>query len=189
MGGRPQQHPWQPPQSAGHSHDGLIIQRNMALFFSVRDRTELKLRVTVRIWKEQQNPDTGACIPNLLSWMWMIPTGSFDSDVYYRAIFSLHSWCLPSCFCDPVETCSRLLGVCSWIKETYMGPSWKHVKRVSYFDTKAGLTQHLTKRKELLSLFPTWLVCGTLLKESILKKPGTSWHGAVSCLHILGNLF
>ncbi|MBA0795987.1 hypothetical protein Gohar_006800, partial [Gossypium harknessii] len=41
------------------SHDGLIIQRNMALFFSGGDRKELKLRVTGRVWKEQQNPDTG----------------------------------------------------------------------------------------------------------------------------------
>ncbi|KAL5998936.1 E3 ubiquitin-protein ligase sinat3 [Asimina triloba] len=49
------------------SHDGLIIQRNMALFFSGGDRKELKLRVTGRIWKEQQNPDAGACIPNLCS--------------------------------------------------------------------------------------------------------------------------
>ncbi|KAK6117694.1 hypothetical protein DH2020_048546 [Rehmannia glutinosa] len=46
------------------SHDGLIIQRNMALFFSGGDRKELKLRVTGRIWKEQQNPDAGVCIPN-----------------------------------------------------------------------------------------------------------------------------
>ncbi|KAG9135395.1 hypothetical protein Leryth_007146 [Lithospermum erythrorhizon] len=30
-------------------------------------RKELKLRVTGRIWKEQQNPDGGACIPNLCS--------------------------------------------------------------------------------------------------------------------------
>lgn len=36
------------------SHDGLIIQRNMALFFSGGDRQELKLRVTGRIWKEQR---------------------------------------------------------------------------------------------------------------------------------------
>ena len=49
------------------SHDGLIIQRNMALFFSGGDRKELKLRVTRRIWKEQQNPDAGVCIPNLCS--------------------------------------------------------------------------------------------------------------------------
>ncbi|KAK9914453.1 hypothetical protein M0R45_038233 [Rubus argutus] len=36
---------------------------------SVRDshRKELKLRVTGRIWKEQQNPDSGVCIPNLCS--------------------------------------------------------------------------------------------------------------------------
>ncbi|XP_002864238.2 LOW QUALITY PROTEIN: E3 ubiquitin-protein ligase SINAT5 [Arabidopsis lyrata subsp. lyrata] len=47
------------------SHDGLIIQRNMALFFSGGERKELKLRVTGRIWKEQQNPDSGVCIPNL----------------------------------------------------------------------------------------------------------------------------
>ncbi|KAH8488820.1 hypothetical protein H0E87_024452 [Populus deltoides] len=49
------------------SHDGLVIQRNMALFFSGGDRKELKLRVTGRIWKEQQNPEGGACIPNLCS--------------------------------------------------------------------------------------------------------------------------
>lgn len=47
------------------SHDGLIIQRNMALFFSGGERKELKLRVTGRIWKEQQNQDNGNCIPNL----------------------------------------------------------------------------------------------------------------------------
>ncbi|KAE8717846.1 putative E3 ubiquitin-protein ligase SINAT1 [Hibiscus syriacus] len=35
------------------SFDGLIIQRNMALFFSGGDRKELKLRVTGRIWKEE----------------------------------------------------------------------------------------------------------------------------------------
>lgn len=51
------------------SHDGLIIQRNMALFFSGGDRKELKLRVTGRIWKEQpqQNVDStsssAGCIP------------------------------------------------------------------------------------------------------------------------------
>ncbi|KAK8651277.1 hypothetical protein V6N13_140885 [Hibiscus sabdariffa] len=33
------------------SQDGLIIQRNLALFFSGGDRLELKLRVTGRIWK------------------------------------------------------------------------------------------------------------------------------------------
>lgn len=35
------------------SFDGLIIHRNMALFFSSGTRQELKLRVTGRIWKEQ----------------------------------------------------------------------------------------------------------------------------------------
>ncbi|RWW69225.1 hypothetical protein BHE74_00023193 [Ensete ventricosum] len=49
------------------SHDGLIIQRNMALFFSGGDRKELKLRVTGRIWKEQQGNETGVCMPNLCS--------------------------------------------------------------------------------------------------------------------------
>ncbi|CAK9146556.1 unnamed protein product [Ilex paraguariensis] len=49
------------------SHDGLIIQRHMALFFSGGDRKELKLRVTGRIWKEQQSPDGGVCMPNLCS--------------------------------------------------------------------------------------------------------------------------
>ncbi|URE26236.1 PPR repeat [Musa troglodytarum] len=45
------------------SHDGLIIQRNMALFFSGGDRKGLKLRVIGRIWKEQQNSDAGVCMP------------------------------------------------------------------------------------------------------------------------------
>jgi E3 ubiquitin-protein ligase SIAH1 len=40
-------------QKVRDSYDGLIIQRNMALFFSGGDRKELKLRVTGRIWKEQ----------------------------------------------------------------------------------------------------------------------------------------
>ncbi|KAL6010042.1 hypothetical protein ACLOJK_000473 [Asimina triloba] len=35
------------------SYDGLVIQRNMALFLSGGDRKELKLRVTGKIWKEQ----------------------------------------------------------------------------------------------------------------------------------------
>ncbi|PIA25859.1 hypothetical protein AQUCO_10500002v1 [Aquilegia coerulea] len=35
------------------SYDGLVIHRNMALFFSGGNRQELKLRVTGRIWKEQ----------------------------------------------------------------------------------------------------------------------------------------
>lgn len=39
------------------SHDGLIVQRNMALFFSGGERKELKLRITGRIWKEQQNSE------------------------------------------------------------------------------------------------------------------------------------
>ncbi|GFY90208.1 protein with RING/U-box and TRAF-like domain [Actinidia rufa] len=47
------------------SNDGLIIQRNMALFFSGGERKELKLRVTGRIWKERQNPDGEVIIPNL----------------------------------------------------------------------------------------------------------------------------
>ena len=49
------------------SNDGLIIQRNMALFFSGGDRKELKLRVTGKIWKEKHSPDSGLCIPNLSS--------------------------------------------------------------------------------------------------------------------------
>ncbi|KAF8393764.1 hypothetical protein HHK36_019962 [Tetracentron sinense] len=49
------------------SHNGLVIQWNMALFFSGGVRKELKLSVTGRIWKEQQNPDAGVCIPNLCS--------------------------------------------------------------------------------------------------------------------------
>lgn len=34
------------------SQDGLIIQRNQALYFSGGDKKELKLRITGRIWKE-----------------------------------------------------------------------------------------------------------------------------------------
>ncbi|KAL8150376.1 hypothetical protein V2J09_020184 [Rumex salicifolius] len=41
-------------QKVRDSYDGLIIQRKMALFFSGGDRKELKLRITGRIWKEQQ---------------------------------------------------------------------------------------------------------------------------------------
>ncbi|KAL6500017.1 E3 ubiquitin-protein ligase sinat2 [Orobanche gracilis] len=48
------------PRSIRDSHtkvrdsmDGLIIQRNMALFFSGGKRQELKLKVAGRIWKEQ----------------------------------------------------------------------------------------------------------------------------------------
>ncbi|KAK8934029.1 E3 ubiquitin-protein ligase SINAT3 [Platanthera zijinensis] len=48
------------------SHDGLIIQRSMALLFSGGDGKELKLRITGRIWKEQPNSEPGGtCIPNL----------------------------------------------------------------------------------------------------------------------------
>ncbi|KAJ0078213.1 hypothetical protein Patl1_37101 [Pistacia atlantica] len=35
------------------SQDGLIIQRNLALFLSGGNRPELKLKVTGRIWKER----------------------------------------------------------------------------------------------------------------------------------------
>ncbi|CAA2965361.1 E3 ubiquitin-protein ligase SINAT3 isoform X1 [Olea europaea var. sylvestris] len=49
------------------SHDGLIIQRNIALFFSEGDRKELKLHVTGQILKEKQNPDAGVYITSLCS--------------------------------------------------------------------------------------------------------------------------
>lgn len=60
VGGNGRKMIWQGvPRSVRDSHrkvrdsfDGLIIQRNMALFFSGGDRKELKLRVTGRIWKE-----------------------------------------------------------------------------------------------------------------------------------------
>ncbi|URE47998.1 Seven in absentia protein family, partial [Musa troglodytarum] len=45
-------------QEVRDSHDGLIIQRNLAIFFS-GNKKDLKLRVTGRIWKEEQNSDTG----------------------------------------------------------------------------------------------------------------------------------
>jgi E3 ubiquitin-protein ligase SIAH1 len=40
-------------QKVRDSQDGLIIQRNLALFFSGGERQELKLKVSGRIWKEQ----------------------------------------------------------------------------------------------------------------------------------------
>ncbi|KAL4269551.1 hypothetical protein GQ457_HM001580 [Hibiscus cannabinus] len=61
VGGNGRKMIWQGvPRSIRDSHrkvrdsfDGLLIQRNMALFFSGGDRKELKLRVTGRIWKDQ----------------------------------------------------------------------------------------------------------------------------------------
>ncbi|XP_074380645.1 E3 ubiquitin-protein ligase SINAT5-like [Apium graveolens] len=47
------------------SHDGLIIQRNMALFFSGGEKKELKLKVTGKIWKEEQKTKAEVCTPNL----------------------------------------------------------------------------------------------------------------------------
>lgn len=48
------------------SHDGLVVHRNMAIFFSGGDSKELKLRVTGKIWK-QQTPVGGVDIPNMYS--------------------------------------------------------------------------------------------------------------------------
>lgn len=61
VGGNGRKLTWQGvPRSIRDSHrkvrdsqDGLIIQRNLALFFSGGDRQELKLKVAGRIWKEQ----------------------------------------------------------------------------------------------------------------------------------------
>ncbi|KAF5725505.1 E3 ubiquitin-protein ligase SINAT2 -like protein [Tripterygium wilfordii] len=61
VGGNGRKLTWQGiPRSIRDSHkkvrdsqDGLIIQRNLALFFSGNDRQELKLKVAGRIWKEQ----------------------------------------------------------------------------------------------------------------------------------------
>ncbi|KAL0925344.1 hypothetical protein M5K25_003665 [Dendrobium thyrsiflorum] len=50
-------------QKVRDSYDGLIIQRNMALLISCGDQTELKLRVTGRIWKELSNPESGVSLP------------------------------------------------------------------------------------------------------------------------------
>ncbi|KAK3042238.1 hypothetical protein RJ639_001833 [Escallonia herrerae] len=60
VGGNGRKLTWQGvPRSIRDSHkavrdslDGLIIHRNMALFFSGGDRQELKLKVAGRIWKE-----------------------------------------------------------------------------------------------------------------------------------------
>lgn len=70
VGGNGRKLSWQGvPRSIRDSHrkvrdsfDGLIIQRNMALFFSGGDRKELKLRVTGRIWKEQWLKFSGSSI-------------------------------------------------------------------------------------------------------------------------------
>lgn len=40
-------------QKVRDSQDGLIIHKNLAIFFSGGDGRELKLRLTGRIWKEQ----------------------------------------------------------------------------------------------------------------------------------------
>lgn len=61
VGGNGRKMTWQGvPRSIRDSHvkvrdsmDGLIIQRNMALFFSGGDKKELKLKIAGRIWKEQ----------------------------------------------------------------------------------------------------------------------------------------
>lgn len=61
VGGNGRKLTWQGiPRSIRDSHkkvrdsqDGLIIQRNLALFFSGSNRQELKLKVAGRIWKEQ----------------------------------------------------------------------------------------------------------------------------------------
>ncbi|KAA8549613.1 hypothetical protein F0562_001369 [Nyssa sinensis] len=61
VGGNGRRLTWQGvPRSIRDSHktvrdslDGLIIQRNIALFFSGGHRQELKLKVAGRIWKEQ----------------------------------------------------------------------------------------------------------------------------------------
>jgi hypothetical protein len=55
---------WDSHRKVRDSNNGLLIQRNMALFFSGGDRKELKLMITGRIWKKQQTPD-GACVPIL----------------------------------------------------------------------------------------------------------------------------
>lgn len=60
VGGNGRKLTWQGiPRSIRDSHkkvrdgqDGLIIQRNLALFFSGSNRQELRLKVTGRIWKE-----------------------------------------------------------------------------------------------------------------------------------------
>eukprot|EP00250_Pteridium_aquilinum_P024065 c2827_g1_i1 orf=508-1443(+) len=61
VGGHGRKLSWQGvPRSIRDSHtkvrdsnDGLLLHRNMALFFSGGDKKELKLRVTGRIWKER----------------------------------------------------------------------------------------------------------------------------------------
>jgi hypothetical protein len=53
------------------------------------DRKELKLGVTGRIWKEQQNPETGVCMPTFVAKakailktstrFYLVPVPSFSS--------------------------------------------------------------------------------------------------------------
>lgn len=69
VGGNSRKLTWQGvPRSIRDSHrkvrdsqDGLIIQRNLALYFSGGDRQELKLRVTGRIWKESEAWKDNGC--------------------------------------------------------------------------------------------------------------------------------
>lgn len=109
------------------SHDGLIIQRNMALFFSGGDRKELKLRVTGRIWKEQQNPDAGVCIPNLCSWHGY----DFWSQFFYSSCVKKHCCVLYTTvlisFSSPLD-CSKK-NINYWGLEVFKGI----ISRLSFF--------------------------------------------------------
>lgn len=51
------------------SQDGLIIQRNLALYFSGGERQELKLRITGRIWKEEWMRSSEGRWSTVLRWM------------------------------------------------------------------------------------------------------------------------
>jgi hypothetical protein len=57
------------------------------------DRKELKLRVTGRIWKEQQNPETGVCMPTFVANAKVILKTSTRFDVIPVPSFSsVLSW-------------------------------------------------------------------------------------------------
>ncbi|KAK4836174.1 hypothetical protein QYF36_019480 [Acer negundo] len=54
-------------EARNYSYSLEVGANGRKLIWEGGDRKELKLRVTGRIWKEQQNPDAGVCIPNLCS--------------------------------------------------------------------------------------------------------------------------
>lgn len=79
-------------RSIRDSHDGLIVQRSLALAFSGGDRKELKLRVTGRIWKELwkcEKPSHSNCI-YFFSFLCTASLWEMAKESYpYRTIYAL----------------------------------------------------------------------------------------------------